>query len=111
MLELSSLGPEDVNISEGLAGTLVDRLVAHRNEHDRCNGVNRVDVQAKQRKTAQTAIENNKKLTAGLIVCAGTCRLGQDILRGVEHNKMKKQTKLCEKEKRERMYMMCLQQK
>ena len=83
----STLSPADLNLTEGLAGTLTDRLVAYKNENDRRMGVNRGQITAKRRETAKAAIEQNKRLNAGLLVCSGTFHLGPEVLRVIKEEK------------------------
>eukprot|EP00590_Aulacoseira_subarctica_P006816 CAMPEP_0172416928 /NCGR_PEP_ID=MMETSP1064-20121228/3436_1 /TAXON_ID=202472 /ORGANISM="Aulacoseira subarctica , Strain CCAP 1002/5" /LENGTH=325 /DNA_ID=CAMNT_0013154913 /DNA_START=569 /DNA_END=1542 /DNA_ORIENTATION=+ len=98
----SILGPDNLNLTEGLAGTLTDRLVAYKNENDRRMGVNREEITAKKRETATAAINKNKRLTAGLLVCSGSFHLGPEVLRKIKEREIEQQGQLAERERKTR---------
>ena len=73
--------PHDFNLSTVLSGMLTFLIVEHRNHESARNGVNATEqIQNKRKATAQTAIDNHKKLSSGLIFKSGTCRLIPEML-------------------------------
>jgi hypothetical protein len=66
----SSLSVADLNLSEGLAGTLIDRIVNEKNKENRA--ITFDEVRDKHRATARQSLENHeKRCSAGLITAAG----------------------------------------
>mgnify|MGYP000932824058 CR=1 FL=1 len=72
--------PHDLNLSTGLSGMLTDSIVEHRNRESARNGVNATEQIRKRKATAQTAIDNHKKLSSGLLFTSGTCRSGPEMI-------------------------------
>jgi hypothetical protein len=82
----SSLTPSELNLSGGLAGTLIDRIVAEKNKE---GGALTIDqVREKRRATARQSLENHeKRCSAGLIAAAGRFGLDSNFLAYVRHAK------------------------
>ena len=76
----TNMHPHDLNLSTGISGMLTDSIVEHRNRESARNGVNATEQIRKRKATAQTAIDNHKKLSSGLLFTSGTCRLGPEML-------------------------------
>jgi len=52
----SSTNPQDLNLSEGIAATLVDRILPHKNREARLNGDNAEEIRKKRKTTAEERI-------------------------------------------------------
>jgi hypothetical protein len=77
----SILSLSELNISEGLAGTLVDRIILESNREAALRGSNTAEITKKHKETVAKHLENHKKhCTAGLLACAGRFSLGEDVL-------------------------------
>ena len=77
----SKITPTDLNINEGLAGTLVDRIVLESNKYATERGSSIAEITRKQKETALKSLENHeKRCTAGLLASAGKFSLGLDVL-------------------------------
>jgi hypothetical protein len=84
----SLLLPLELNISEGLAGTLVDRIVFESNREAATRGSNVAEITKKWKETVAKKLENHKKhCTAGLLASAGRLSLGEDVLEHQRHSK------------------------
>jgi hypothetical protein len=87
------------NISEGLAGTLIDRIVLESNKASKVRGATIAEVTAKRLATAKQSLENHEKqCTAGLIASAGKFSLDHEILTYARHTKEVQDAKLREKQ-------------
>ncbi len=85
----SSLPPSELNISEGLAGSLVECIVVQSSKESRQKGLSIVEITAKRHKTAKKNLENHeKRCTAGLLASSGQFSLGLNIL---QHQRNAKQ--------------------
>ncbi len=77
----SKITPTDLNINEGLAGTLVDRIVLESNKYATERGSSIAKITRKRKETALKSLENHeKRCTAGLLASAGKFSLGLDVL-------------------------------
>jgi hypothetical protein len=66
---ISSLLATNLNLSNGLAGTLIDRIVIEKNKESRMNPA---EAREKHRATAKKSLENHeKRCSAGLMAAAG----------------------------------------
>jgi hypothetical protein len=89
---------EDLNLTRGLAGTLIDSIVELRMRDDARNGVNLEENRRKRKQTAELALNNSKKrYTAGIHVAAGRFLLGPDVLRNIQERKLHQEEKQHEK--------------
>jgi hypothetical protein len=89
---------EDLNLTRGLAGTLIDSIVELRIRDDARNGVNLEENRRKRKQTAELALNNTKKrYTAGIHVAAGRFLLGPDVLRNIQERKLHQEEKQHEK--------------
>jgi len=76
----SNVTPEELNLSQGLAGTLVDKIYVHKAKEAELSGANAVDRVKKRKATAEDNLRSHdKRVTAGLIAAAGKFRLSEDI--------------------------------
>ena len=80
LIENTNMHPHDLNLSTGISGMLTDSIVEHRNRESARNRVNTTEQIQKRKATSQTAIDNHKKLSSGLLFTSGTCRLGPEML-------------------------------
>ena len=76
----TNMHPHDLNLSTKLSGMLTYSIVEHRNRESARNGVNATEQIRKRKATAQTAIDNHKTLSSGMLFTSGTCRLGPEML-------------------------------
>jgi hypothetical protein len=82
----SSLPPSELNLSQGLAGTLVERIVVESNREAHLRGSNIIDIRKKRHETAKKNLENHeKRCTAGLLASSGQFNLGTDVLEHQRH--------------------------
>jgi len=58
---------------------LIEKIVAFRKREDARNGIDADDHARKRKETAQAAIDQHKRITAGLHFAAGNCRLGPEL--------------------------------
>ena len=94
----STIITNDLNLSRGLAGTLIDVIVETRMRDDARNGVNLEEIRRKQIQTALDALEKGKRITAGNLVASGSHALsGADVLKNVTEREWRKEEKECEK--------------
>ena len=76
----SDVSPEELNLTQGLSGTLTNKIVMFRNREVARTGENAAEVLRQRKKTAQDAIAQGRRLTAGLHVAAGNFTIGEEIL-------------------------------
>jgi hypothetical protein len=70
--------PEDLNLSDGLVATLVDKIVLHKNKDGARSGSNAADQQKKQKATAEENLwAQDKRITAGILAAAGKFQLSE----------------------------------
>ncbi len=94
---LSNVPAEALNLSEGLAGSLIDLIVFEKNKENRSTSI--MEVRGKRQATAKQRLENHeKRCTAGLITSAGRFVLDNEILGYVRHTKELEEAKKREKE-------------
>jgi hypothetical protein len=97
----SKITPTDLNINEGLAGTLVDRIVLESNKYAAERGGSIAEITRKRKETALKRLENHKKhCTAGLLASAGKFSLGLDVLERQPHSKQMEEEKQHQKQLR-----------
>jgi hypothetical protein len=76
----SKVAPDDLNLTEGLAGTLVERIVIHKSKETELTGSNAVERMRKRKAAAEESIRShNKRITAGLLAAAGKFCLSADV--------------------------------
>jgi len=80
----SSIDPGDLNFSTGIAGSLTDKIVLFRSREAARTGENATEMLRQRKKTAEEAIAQGKRLTAGLHVAAGNYCLGSDCLKHIQ---------------------------
>jgi hypothetical protein len=84
----SSLPPSELNISTGLAGTLVERIIVKSNRESHLRGSNIMDIRKKCHETAKKNLENHeKRCTAGLLASSGQFNLGTNVLEHQRHSR------------------------
>jgi hypothetical protein len=76
---ISSAAPEEVNLSDGLAAMLVDRIVLYKNK-EALNGVGAYEQRQKRKAIAEERLRSHdKRISAGLLASAGHFYLGTDV--------------------------------
>ena len=87
------VAPDNLNLTEGLAGTLVEKIVIHKSKEAELTGSNAVEQMRKRKATAEEGIcSHNKRITAGLLAAAGKFRLSavvRDYVREIQRKKRK----------------------
>jgi hypothetical protein len=83
----ATISPDDLNLSKGVAGSLVDSIVEVRNRDDARNGNNLQENRRKTKQTAQDAIDAMKRYSAGLHVASGRYLLGPQELSAFQQKK------------------------
>jgi hypothetical protein len=103
---------QSLNLSKGLAGSLIDSIVAARIRDDARNGVNLEENRLKRVQNALEAIGSNKRrYTAGLHVSAGRFMLSTDVLENVRERKLKQEQIQSEKHEKKKQDFKTLQDK
>jgi hypothetical protein len=88
----------ELNLSQGLAGSLIDSILEARICDDARNGVNRKENRLKRVETALEVINAKKKrYSAGLHVSAQRYLLGPDVLDDQEARQLEQQNKVSER--------------
>ncbi len=98
----ATISPDDLNLSKGVAGSLVDSIVEVRNRDDARNGNNLQENRRKTKQTAQDAIDAMKRYSAGLHVASGRYLLGPQVLSAFQQKKrhQKKNKRVSDRKKR-----------
>jgi hypothetical protein len=97
----SKMPPTELNINEGLAGTLIDHIVLESNKYAAERGSTISEITRKQKETDLKKLENHEKCcTAGLLASAGKFSLGMDVLEHQRHSKKIEEEKRHQKELR-----------
>jgi len=95
----SNVTPEELNLSQGLAGTLVDKIFVHKAEEAELSGANAVDRVKKRKATAEENLKlHDKRVTAGLIAAAGKDRLSENIRDYVRERVQEKEHRECSRQ-------------
>jgi hypothetical protein len=77
----SAVDPEQLNLTEGIASTLVDRIVMYKNREAHLNGDGAEEMRRKRKATAEERINSHeKRLSAGLLAAAGRYQLDSNVL-------------------------------
>jgi hypothetical protein len=78
---MSNLHPSELNLTNGLSGTLIDRIVLQSNKESSTSGTSVAEMLAKRQEKARQQLENHeKRCSAGLIAGAGMFKLNEEIL-------------------------------
>jgi hypothetical protein len=86
---------EQLNLSRGLAGTIMTSLLEYKVRDDARNGINFEENMLKRVETAQETIKSkSKRYSAGLHVAAQRFMLGPEVLDDMEEGEELKQSKL-----------------
>ncbi len=97
-MQLEEAAPPQLNLLQGLAGSLIDTILDKRLRDDARNGVNREENHQKQIQTALEVINAKKKrFSAGLHVTAQLFLLGPDVLDDQEARQQQQENKLSER--------------
>ncbi len=76
----SQVEPDELNLSNGLAAMLVDRIVIHKNKEGTCSGSNAAEQLRKHKATAEENLRAlEKRITAGLLAAAGKFHLSSQV--------------------------------
>jgi len=99
-LTTSTVAPEELNLSEGLAGTVINRIVAAVNKDARVNQAP-AEAFAKRKASAKEAfIKHESRITAGRLASAGKFSLDSDVLELQRGSNDEKQAKCHKREKK-----------
>jgi hypothetical protein len=103
---VASVPPDLLNLSQGLAGTLIDSIIETRNREDARNGVN---VEENRRKRKEKALDDQRlkarRFGSGNLYSEGKCAVGIDVLRRMEdRERLREEKKNQLQEKRLREY-------
>jgi len=81
----TNVDPKELNLSEGLVATLVDRIVLYKNQEAARNGVSAYEQRRKRKATAEERLKaHDKRISAGLLAAAGRFNLGSEVLDHVQ---------------------------
>jgi hypothetical protein len=81
---VSSAAPEDLNLCNGLAATLVDRIVLYKNT-EALNGVDAYEKRQKRKATAEERLwSQDKRISARLLASTGHFNLGTEVWNHVQ---------------------------
>jgi hypothetical protein len=91
----STIDPRDLNLTEGLAGTLVDRICLRYNEESRQHDGTAEERKKKRQDAAKDKLEKHeKRVSAGLLVSSGQYRIDETVhgyVKRAEDRRMEKQ--------------------
>jgi hypothetical protein len=94
----TTITPDELNLSEGLAGTLVDKIFVYKSKEADNTGINAVERMRKRKATAEQHIQSHdKRITAGLLAAAGRFQLGEDIRNFIQERANEKEQQQYEK--------------
>ncbi len=83
---VTTVPASDLNLTDGLAGTLINRIVVEKNKETR--GTSAAKIGQKRHKTTKKSLENHeKRCLAGLIAAAGKFSLKEEVLAYVKQTK------------------------
>jgi hypothetical protein len=90
--------PDELNLSEGLVETLVDKIFVYKAKEAENTGTNAVERMRKWKATPKQHIQSHDKhITAGLLAAAGRFMLGEDIRNYVQERANEKEQQQYEK--------------
>jgi hypothetical protein len=93
----SKIDPSCLNLSEGLAGTLIEQIVMPDNKEAKTNGTNLAEITDMCHATAKNQLSNHKRrCTAGLIASVRKFNLDSELLECVRHSAEMEKAKLHE---------------
>ena len=93
---------EKLNLTQGLASTLVGSILHVKMRYDARHGVNEEEILDQQAQTAREAMEKGKRVTAGRLAATGrTYGLGPNVLKRTVASKMREEEIECEKVRKE----------
>jgi hypothetical protein len=97
----SCLIAEQLNLSQGLAGSLIDRILDTRIRDDARNGVNREENRLKKIESALEVINSKSKhYSAGTHVAAQRYLLGPEVLDNIEERQQQQVDKMSERQEK-----------
>jgi hypothetical protein len=86
--------PEELNLSTGLAATLVEKIVLHKNKVGACSRENAAENLRKHKATAKDNLNaQDKRITARLLAAAGKFHLSKDVCNYVQQKTANAQQK------------------
>ena len=99
--------PDELNLSEGLAGTLADKIFVYKTKEADNSGTNAVERMRKRKATAEQHIQSHDKhITAGLLAAAGRFQLGEEIRNYIQERANEKEQQQYEKRLQKKMNTM-----
>jgi len=101
VIRKTNVAADELNLSAGLAGSLIDRIVIEKNKETR--GTTAAEMRQKRHETAKRSLENHeKRCSAGLIAAAGKFSLNEDVLAYVRQTKEQEQEKIHQQQLRKK---------
>ena len=92
--------PGDLNLCDGMAGTLVDSIVEVRMRDDARNGINQEESQLRRMQTARDVMNSKNRVTAGLLSASGNFNLGPEVLALLRAKRREQQEQQSEREEK-----------
>ena len=80
LITMHTMTPAELNLTEGISRTLTTQIVEYITREDARNRTNANENTRKRRETAQAAIDQHKRMTAGLHFAVGNTSLGPTLL-------------------------------
>ena len=85
---MSTVEPAVLNLSKGFSGSLMEKMVEHRNCEAARTRVNKEDQERKRNGKARAKLDSNKsRFTAGLLAATGNFVLGLEVLQNLRDRK------------------------
>ena len=92
-----------LNLTEGVSGTLTTQIVEYITREDARNGTNANENTKKRMETAQAAMDQHKRMTAGLHFAVGNTSLGPTLLAHMRETPRSRQQIVRNQKKRKQM--------
>jgi hypothetical protein len=82
--------PDGLNLTVGLAATIMDSLTEAKMRADARNGIDQEEHRRQKSEKAKKAIQDSKRITAGVHFIAGNTCIGLDVLQSLEGSQQRK---------------------
>jgi hypothetical protein len=89
----SNIGPEQLNLTQGISGSLTEKIVAFKNREAARSGANATEMIRRRRESAKEAIAQGRRITAGKFVSAGNYAIGPECLRNIQERQQMEEQK------------------
>ena len=100
LITMHTMTPAELNLTEGISRTLTTQIVEYITREDARNRTNANENTRKRRETAQAAIDQHKRMTAGLHFAVGNTSLGPTLLAHMRETHWRHQILRNQKEKK-----------